>query len=143
MSTKVGYTQGHKGNPKYREVCSGSTGHTEAVAVDFDPSVVSYEALVEKFWERLGGSALTLNRAGNDTGTQYRSGIYWLNDEQREVSEATASRISASFGKPVVTEVLPAGDKPFYLAEDYHQEYLAKGGQSKEKNDTTPIRCYG
>jgi peptide-methionine (S)-S-oxide reductase len=143
VSTKVGYTQGTKKEPKYREVCSGQTGHTEAVAIDFDPKVVSYEALVDLFWERLGRSALTKNKVGNDTGTQYRSGIYFLNDGQRAVAEASAKRAAEKLGKETVVEIKAQEGSPFYLAEDYHQQYLEKGGQDASKGATSTIRCYG
>lgn len=119
VSTRVGYTHGQKENPTYREVCSGDTGHTEGVAVDFDPKQTTYENLLDLFWERLGKSALTKNRAGNDVGTQYRSGIYYLNDEQKKAAEESAKAASERFGKPVVTEVLSAEGKPFWLAEEY------------------------
>lgn len=143
VSTKVGYTQGHVENPTYQQVCAGSTGHTEAVAVDFDPSKVSYAELIKLFWERLGGSALTPNQVGNDTGTQYRSGIYFVNDEQEQVAEESIRAKSGAFGKPVVVEMLSGADVPFYLAEAYHQQYLQKGGQSAEKGASETIRCYG
>jgi peptide-methionine (S)-S-oxide reductase len=118
VSTRVGYTQGAKADPKYREVCSGSTGHTEAVAVDFDASVTSYEKLLELFWDRLGRSALTRNQAGNDVGTQYRSGIYFLNEEQRVAAQKSAKAVSEKLGKPVVTEIRAAEGKPFFLGEE-------------------------
>jgi peptide-methionine (S)-S-oxide reductase len=118
VSTRVGYTQGKKEYPKYREVCSGSTGHTEAVAVDFDPSVTSYEKMLDVFWDRLGRSALTRNQAGNDVGTQYRSGIYFLNEEQRAAAQKSAKDASERLGKPVVTEIRAADGNPFYLAEE-------------------------
>lgn len=122
VSTKVGYTQGSKKEPKYREVCSGQTGHTEAVAIDFDPAVVSYKELVDLFWERLGRNALTKNQVGNDVGTQYRSGIYFMNIEQRVIAEESAKRVAKELGKgETVVEILPAEGKPFYLAEEYHQ----------------------
>lgn len=116
VSTAVGYTQGRKRDPKYREVCSGQTGHTEAVAVDYDPAVVSYEDLLALFWDRLGSNALTLNQVGNDVGTQYRSGLYFLNSNQEALARASAERRSVELGKPVVVEVKPAEGKPFYLA---------------------------
>lgn len=143
VSTKVGYTQGQRENPTYREVCSGTTGHAEAVAVDYDPSAVSYEKLVDLFWERLGGSALTLNQVGNDVGTQYRSGVYFLDEDQKAIAEASAKAVSEKLGQAVVVEVVSGEEVPFYLAETYHQRYLEKGGQSAEKNATETIRCYG
>lgn len=143
VSTHVGYTQGQQDNPTYRAVCSGKTGHTEALAVDYDPKRTSYVELLDLFWRRLGKSALTLNRAGNDVGTQYRSGIYYLSEEQRALAEETAEKVSKDLGKQVVTEIKSGAHEPFYIAEEYHQKYLEKGGQSAAKGDTTPIRCYG
>lgn len=143
VSTRVGYTQGEKEDPTYQQVCSGSTGHSEAVAVDFDPKKVSYEQLVNVFWERLGESALTLNQVGNDTGTQYRSGIYWMNERQKEVAENLKEDAHRRLGKETVVEVMSGVDIPFWLAEEYHQQYLEKGGQNAEKDATEPIRCYG
>lgn len=121
VSTKVGYAQGSKKEPKYREVCSGQTGHTEAVAIDFDPKVVSYEKHVDLFWERLGRNALTKDQVGNDVGTQYRSGIYYLNEEQKAIAEASANRVAEKLGSEPVAEIKPQVGKPFYVAEDYHQ----------------------
>lgn len=141
VATKVGYTQGDKLMPTYSEVCSGKTGHTEAIAVDFDPKKVSMEEIMDLFWRRLGSNAFTLNQVGNDRGTQYRSGIYFSNDKQREVAEATAKKISEQSGKKVIVEIKP--EDTFYLGEDYHQHYLEKGGQDAEKGAETPIRCYG
>jgi peptide-methionine (S)-S-oxide reductase len=124
--TAVGYVGGMTPNPTYEEVCSGRTGHTEAVLVVFDPKVVSYEDLLKAFWE--GHDPTQGMRQGNDVGTQYRSGIYVYDDAQRAAAEATKE----SYGKalkaegygPITTEIAPAG--PFYFAEDYHQQYLAK-----------------
>mgnify|MGYP006273814487 CR=1 FL=1 len=124
--TAVGYINGFTPNPTYREVCSGRTGHTEAVLAVFDPGQVSYEALLRIFWE--GHDPTQGNRQGNDVGTQYRSGIYTFGAEQE--TAATASRAAyqqrlaeAGYG-PITTEIVPAPD--FYFAEDYHQQYLAK-----------------
>jgi peptide-methionine (S)-S-oxide reductase len=124
--TAVGYQQGLTPNPTYEEVCSGRTGHAEAVMVVFDPRVVTYADLLKVFWE--GHDPTQGMRQGNDIGTQYRSGIYVVNDAQ--ASEAEASREAyqqalskQGFGK-ITTEIAPAD--PFYFAEDYHQQYLAK-----------------
>ena len=124
--TAVGYVNGLTPNPTYEEVCSGRTGHAEAVLVVYDPKVVSYAALLKVFWE--GHDPTQGMRQGNDIGTQYRSGIYPESDAQ--AAEAQASKeayqqaLSAKgFGK-ITTEIVPAGE--FYFAEDYHQEYLAK-----------------
>jgi peptide-methionine (S)-S-oxide reductase len=124
--TAVGYVAGLTPNPTYEEVCSGRTGHTEAVLVVFDPKVVSYATLLKVFWE--GHDPTQGMRQGNDIGTQYRSGIYPENDAQAAAAEASKEAyqqaLSAKgFGK-ITTEIRPAGE--FYFAEDYHQQYLAK-----------------
>lgn len=137
VGTKVGYTQGSAVQPSYQEVCMGTTGHTEAIQVVFDPSVVSYETLVHVAMDRLGENKYLLNQVGNDKGTQYRHGIYYHDDEQKDI----ATRIITSYGEDCVTECKPA--TKFYDAEDYHQQYLLKGGQSAKKNDSAVIRCYG
>lgn len=125
-STAVGYAAGPTPNPTYREVCSGMTGHTEAVLVVFDPRVVSYQDLLKTFWE--SHDPTQGMRQGNDVGTQYRSGIYYDNERQREAAEASRDAFqkelkSAGYGH-ITTEILPAPE--FYYAEDYHQQYLAK-----------------
>ncbi|MDB5427587.1 MAG: peptide-methionine (S)-S-oxide reductase [Phenylobacterium sp.] len=124
--TAVGYVAGLTPNPTYEEVCSGRTGHTEAVLVVFDPKVVSYSALLKVFWE--GHDPTQGMRQGNDVGSQYRSGVYPQNDAQAAAAEASKEAyqqaLSAKgFGK-ITTEIVPAGE--FYFAEDYHQQYLAK-----------------
>ncbi len=125
-STEVGYAGGFTPNPSYEEVCSGRTGHTEAVRVVFDPSKISFAEILRVFWE--GHDPTQGMRQGNDVGTQYRSAIYYRSDEQRKQAEVTrdayaATLAAARFG-PITTEIAPAGD--FYPAEDYHQQYLAK-----------------
>jgi peptide-methionine (S)-S-oxide reductase len=124
--TAVGYVGGITPNPTYEEVCSGRTGHTEAVLVVFEPQAVTFEDLLKVFWE--GHDPTQGMRQGNDIGTQYRSGIYTYDEAQRAAAEAsrdayTGSLKSAGYG-PITTEIAPAG--PFYFAEDYHQQYLAK-----------------
>jgi peptide-methionine (S)-S-oxide reductase len=124
--TAVGYVNGLTPNPTYQEVCGGQTGHTEAVQVVYDPKVVSYADLLKAFWENHDPTQGM--RQGNDVGTQYRSGIYPLNDAQLQAAEASREAYQAAlaakgFG-PITTEIEPAG--PFYFAEDYHQQYLAK-----------------
>lgn len=124
--TAAGYAAGHTPNPTYQEVCTGQTGHNEVVRVVYDPSVVSYEALLKVFWE--GHDPTQGMRQGNDLGTQYRSGIYTFNDAQAAAAEASKAAYGAalsgeSFGA-ITTEILPAPE--FYYAEDYHQQYLAK-----------------
>jgi peptide-methionine (S)-S-oxide reductase len=125
-STAVGYAGGFTENPTYEETCSGLTGHTEVVLVVFDPDQVSYETLLKVFWE--GHDPTQGMRQGNDRGTQYRSAIYYANDAQRDLAEATAKTYGdalrgARYGE-VTSEIAPL--RRFYYAEDYHQQYLAK-----------------
>jgi peptide-methionine (S)-S-oxide reductase len=125
-TTAAGYAAGNTPNPSYEEVCSGQTGHNEVVLVVFDPAVVSYEALLGLFWE--GHNPTQGMRQGNDTGTQYRSGIYTCSEEQARLAESSRiafqSALSGAGYGDITTEILSAG--PFYYAEDYHQQYLAK-----------------
>lgn len=139
----MGYSHGRLKNPTYKQVSSGTTGHAEVVAVDYDPTVASSEQLLDLFWERLGRSAMTLNRVGNDVGTQYHSGIYVQNEEQRRLAEVSKQKANTRFGRNTVVEIVSRVNVPFYLAEKYHQRYLQKGGQSAEKGSSEPIRCYG
>jgi len=124
--TAVGYAGGHTPNPTYEEVCSGLTGHTEVALVVFEPGKVSYEDLLKVFWE--GHDPTQGMRQGNDVGTQYRSAIYAYDDAQCVAAEASrsayAAALKASGYGAVTTEIAAAG--PFYFAEDYHQQYLAK-----------------
>jgi peptide-methionine (S)-S-oxide reductase len=125
-TTAVGYAGGHTPNPDYREVCSGMTGHTEAVLVVYDPGKISYEELLRVFWE--SHDPTQGMRQGNDVGTQYRSAIYVFDDGQKAAAEASReayARVLAEAGHgAITTEIADAG--PFYYAEDYHQQYLAK-----------------
>ena len=125
-TTAVGYAAGYTPNPTYREVCSGLTGHNEVVLVVFDPKKVSYDTLLKTFWETHDPTQGM--RQGNDVGTQYRSGIYYFSDAQREAAERSREAYQEQLGKSgygrITTEVMPAPD--FYYAEDYHQQYLAK-----------------
>ncbi|MEO1093371.1 MAG: peptide-methionine (S)-S-oxide reductase MsrA [Cyanobacteria bacterium J06638_28] len=125
-TTAVGYAAGSTPNPTYREVCSGMTGHNEVVLVVFDPAVISYEGILKVFWE--SHDPTQGMRQGNDTGTQYRSGIYVYSDEQRQQAEASQSmyqqQLDTAGYKAITTEILEAPQ--FYYAEDYHQQYLAK-----------------
>ena len=122
----VGYAGGPTPNPTYKEVCSGQTGHNEVVRVVFDPAIISYDALLQLFWENHNPTQGM--RQGNDQGTQYRSGIYTYSDAQMAAAEASravyADRLSAAGYGAITTEILPA--PTFYFAEDYHQQYLAK-----------------
>jgi peptide-methionine (S)-S-oxide reductase len=125
-STAVGYAGGFTPNPTYHEVCSGATGHAEAVLVVFDPNVVTYDELLKVFWEHHDPTQSM--RQGNDVGTQYRSAIYTSSPEQQAAALGSRDRygevLRASGYGPITTEIEPAG--PFYYAEDYHQQYLAK-----------------
>ena len=124
--TAVGYVAGSTPNPTYEEVCSGRTGHTEAVLVVYDPKAITYPELLKTFWE--GHDPTQGMRQGNDVGTQYRSGIYAADDAQLQAAEASKlayqQALSARGYGAVTTEIAPAG--PFYFAEGYHQQYLAK-----------------
>jgi peptide-methionine (S)-S-oxide reductase len=126
FSTAVGYAAGMTPNPTYNEVCSGMTGHNEVVLVVYDPSVISYDALLKVFWE--SHNPTQGMRQGNDAGTQYRSGIYTYSDSQRQAAEASKvvyeAMLKASGYGAITTEILDA--PPFYYAEAYHQQYLAK-----------------
>jgi peptide-methionine (S)-S-oxide reductase len=125
-TTAVGYAGGATPNPTYEEVCSGRTGHAEAVLVVFDPAKTSYEEILRLFWENHDPTQGM--RQGNDVGTQYRSAIYWTNEQQRVAAEASgdayAERLRAAGHGSITTEIASAG--PFYYAEDYHQQYLDK-----------------
>lgn len=127
-STAVGYTGGGVKNPSYEDVCSGTTGHAEAVQVEYDPSQVSYDDLLEVFWS--SHDPTTLNRQGPDIGEQYRSAIFFHNSEQKTQSESSKEKIQKSgrYKIPIVTEVTSAPE--FYRAEDYHQQYFEKRGIS-------------
>jgi peptide-methionine (S)-S-oxide reductase len=125
-TTAVGYAGGATPNPSYEEVCSGRTGHTEAVLVAYDTAATSYEDMLKLFWE--GHDPTQGMRQGNDVGTQYRSAILWRDEAQREAAEASlaayqATLSAAGYGQ-ITTEIAPLGE--FYYAEDYHQQYLAK-----------------
>ena len=128
ISTAVGYAGGATPNPTYREVCSGRTGHAEAVLVAYDPAKVSYEELLRVFWE--DHDPTQGMRQGNDVGTQYRSIILVANDDERRMAEASraayAERLKAAGYGDITTDIVDAAANPFYYAEDYHQQYLAK-----------------
>jgi peptide-methionine (S)-S-oxide reductase len=125
-TTAVGYAAGITPNPNYREVCTGMTGHNEVVLVVFDPAIISFEKLLKVFWE--SHDPTQGMRQGNDVGTQYRSGIYATNDEQRHAAEVSRDRYQQELSRKgygaITTEILDA--PAFYYAEDYHQQYLAK-----------------
>jgi peptide-methionine (S)-S-oxide reductase len=128
LDTAVGYTGGHTENPTYKEVCSDRTGHAEAVLVEFDPDVVTYEQLLEVFWKC--HDPTQVNRQGPDTGSQYRSAVFTHTPEQKAAAEASKARLEASgaHARPIATEIVPA--VTFTLAEEYHQRYLEKQGRA-------------
>ena len=137
VGTSVGYTQGALENPTYKQVCSGTTGHTEAIQVIYDPRIVEFKDLVQIGMDRLGDSKYLLNQVGNDRGTQYRHGVYYHDDVQwKEIQE-----VLEVYGDKCQTEVKAA--EKYYGAEDYHQQYLLKGGQTARKDAKEVIRCYG
>ena len=117
-----GYAGGQTLNPTYKQVCNGDTGHAEVVQIEFDPAKITYEQILEIFWEM--HDPTTLNRQGNDVGTQYRSVIYYHNDAQKRVVEKSRAAAQARFKAPITTEIAPL--KKFYVAEDYHQDYFRK-----------------
>lgn len=123
LSVESGYSGGHVPNPTYKQVCTGETGHAEVVRVTFDPDVLSYRDLLKVFFAI--HDPTTLNRQGNDVGTQYRSAIFYMNEEQKQIAEEVIRELTEAklWPNPIVTEVTPF--QAFYLAEDYHQEYFA------------------
>ncbi len=126
LSTRVGYTGGRLENPTYKDVCTDTTGHAEAVEVEYDPARISYDKLLDVFWEN--HDPTQLNRQGPDFGKQYRSAIFFHDDEQEREAKASKEALEKShrFSKPIVTQIVPA--EKFYEAEDYHQQYLEKRG---------------
>lgn len=127
VKTRVGYSGGHKNKPTYKEVCTDQTGHAEVVMVDYDPAKVSYHKLLEKFFSM--HNPTTLNRQGPDVGTQYRSAIFFMSPEQQKEALAYKKQLESEhkFKAPIVTVVEPA--KPFFDAEEYHQDYFTKHGK--------------
>lgn len=124
---KSGYEGGDVANPTYEEVCTGTTNHAEVTEITYDPAKISYDELLEVFWK--SHDPTTLNRQGADVGTQYRSVIFYHNDEQKAIAEKYKAELNKTnaFGKPVVTEITKA--QPFYVAENYHQDYFLKNGE--------------
>ena len=125
-STRVGYTGGHTKDPDYHQVCGGRSGHAEALKIDFDPAVVSFQTLVERFFEI--HDPTQVNRQGPDVGEQYRSAVFFHSPEQEETAREVIVRLTAQgrFAKPIATQVVAAS--AFYDAEEYHQQYFAKRG---------------
>ena len=128
ISTAVGYAGGTKDHPTYEDVCSDRTGHAEVVEVEFDPEVISYDKLLDVFWSN--HNPTTMNRQGPDVGTQYRSVVFYHSPEQKAQAEAAKIALdrSGKFSRPIVTQIEPA--PPFWRAEEYHQKYLQKRGQT-------------
>jgi peptide-methionine (S)-S-oxide reductase len=128
ISTSVGYSGGSYQNPSYHDVCTGRTGHAEVVEVVYDPAKVSYEDLLKVFWEN--HDPTTMNRQGPDIGTQYRSAIFFHTPEQQAAALSSKNELDSNgrYRRPIVTQIEPASQ--FYVAEDYHQQYLEKRGLS-------------
>jgi len=128
VSTSVGYAGGTQENPTYHDVCTDKSGHAEVVEIEFDPSQVSYDKLLDVFWSN--HNPTTLNRQGPDVGTQYRSVIFYHSPEQRSAAAASKEKVEKSgrFNRPIVTQIESASK--FWRAEEYHQRYLQKRGQS-------------
>jgi peptide-methionine (S)-S-oxide reductase len=124
VDTAVGYEGGTLANPSYEDVCTHRTGHAEVVEVEFDPEQVSYEELLETFWDE--HDPTQLNRQGPDVGSQYRSVVFFHTPEQEETAVESRARVQARYERPIVTEIVPA--QTFWRAEDYHQQYLVKRG---------------
>jgi peptide-methionine (S)-S-oxide reductase len=126
LETEVGYSNGHTANPTYREVCTDETGHAEVVRITYDPDKVSYEQLLDVFWQ--AHDPTQVNRQGPDFGRQYRTAIFFNSPEQEAIARRSLAALEGSkkFKRPIATEITPAG--PFYRAEDYHQKYLEKRG---------------
>ena len=124
FSTSVGFMGGNLKNPSYKDVCTGKTGHAEVVHLEYDPKIISYEKLLEVFWNI--HDSTTLNRQGPDIGTQYRSAVFFHSKEQEEIAKSSKEKLekSGKFKNKTVTEIIPA--KEFYIAEEYHQKYFEK-----------------
>ena len=122
IETKVGYAGGHFPNPTYEDVCSNSTGHVEVVHIEFDLNIISYEKILDQFW--LCHDPTQLNKQGADVGTQYRSVVFYINDEQRNVAEISKQNFQKKIANEIMTEITKFSS--FYLAEDYHQLYIQK-----------------
>ena len=126
VSTEVGYTGGKTENPTYEEVCSGTSGHAEAIQIEYDPSIITYEELLVLFWDN--HNPTTINQQGPDIGEQYRSAVFFHNKEQESIAKQMMEKLQDTaiqkFGKKIVTQIIPA--TKFYRAEEYHQKYLEK-----------------
>ncbi len=122
IETQVGYANGHKENPSYEEVCRGDTGHTETTYISYDENIITLEALLNKFWNIIDPTSL--NRQGPDRGSQYRTGIYYNDENDLETINQTLEVVKRKYKDPIVTEIMQI--KSYYKAEEYHQEYLKK-----------------
>jgi methionine-S-sulfoxide reductase len=125
ITTTVGYTGGHTENPSYEQVCTHTTGHAEAVEIEFDPEAINYEMLVKQFFRM--HDPTQLNRQGPDVGDSYRTAIFYLSDEQKKIAEKVKAESQANYDKPIVTEITKAST--FYPAEEYHQKFTQKTGR--------------
>lgn len=136
VATAVGYCGGKTKSPTYKDVCTDETGHAEVIEIDFDPTKVSFEQLVDVFWEL--HDPTTLNRQGPDVGSQYRSVIFFQSPEQERIAKASKEQLDKSgvFRNPIVTQIVPA--QPFYRAEEYHQKYFEKKGMAASCHLRTP-----
>ena len=121
-NTEVGYSGGSTSNPNYEDVCKGTTGHAEVVAVDYDPSIISYDSLLKTFWQI--HDPTQLNRQGVDVGTQYRSEVYYLDGEQQQAAQKSLTAQQEKLSQAIVTKITPAAT--FFRAEEYHQDYFTK-----------------
>ncbi|KAJ2713395.1 hypothetical protein H4R19_002275 [Coemansia spiralis] len=139
LQTQVGFTGGRAGAATYKEVCAGATNHAEVVRLEYDPEAVEYGELLQIFWNK--HDPTQGNRQGGDVGSQYRSAIFYHDDEQRALAEASKVERQKQYDAPITTEIVPAGE--FIAAEQYHQRYLEKGGQCSAKGCTDSIACYG
>jgi peptide-methionine (S)-S-oxide reductase len=139
--TSVGYMGGHSPHPSYEEVCTGKTGHAEMVAVTFDPSRISYDRLLQEFW--VMHDPTSLNAQGGDIGTQYRSAIYTATDDQHQAALASQARYQSALAKAgldeIVTEIRSAAGIEYFLAEEYHQRYLAKNPNGYDCHSSTGV----
>lgn len=122
IKTTVGYTGGHFNNPSYEDVCSDTTGHAEAIEIEYDPKIISYEKLLEIFWKI--HNPTQVNRQGPDIGEQYRSAIFYYNEKQKKLAEKSKEKESKKYNKPIATEITKASK--FYPAENYHQKYYLR-----------------
>lgn len=131
VSTTVGYTGGHIENPTYKDVCSGETGHTEAIEIQFNPAKITYSELLDVFWKNIDPT--TPNRQFADIGSQYRTVIFYHNEEQKQIAESSKDEMgrSGTHDKPIVTEIIPAS--VFCAAEEYHQKYYKKSPDRYER----------